>query len=64
MTVKQKGLNGFVYVTYYDFWRKKVGPYPTSITITTFLRSQADRQLKELLGQHADYFEFFTVTKL
>ena len=64
MTEKQKGLNCFVYVTYYDFWRKKMGSLPTSITITTFLRGQADRQLKEMLGSNANYFEFFTVTKM
>ena len=64
MTVKQKGLNCFVYVTHYDFWRKKLGAFPTSITITTFLRGQADRQLKEMLGNRADYFEFLTVTKM
>ena len=64
MQNKQKGLNCYVYVTYYDFWREKVGPYPTTVTINTFLRGQADRQLKLLLGHQAKYFSFFTVTKL
>lgn len=64
MQKNPKGLKCYVYVTYYDFWREKVVPYPTTITINTFLQSQADRQLKLLLGHQAKHFSFFTVTKL